>query len=131
MRLFFVTSFLLALTLLCAGAGCHSKKTEPLQSHGHPVSYWLVELKNPNPQARKKAVTALGHVGKTDPAAIPALIEALQDRDASVRDAAVLALLNMGPDAKDAIPALTECTKDKDANVQSHAVKAIERIQGK
>jgi HEAT repeat protein len=108
--------------------GCHSK-TQPLQSHDHPVSYWLQELKSQDPKARKKAVTALGHVGKADPAAIPALIEALHDNDASIRDAAVLALLNLRSDAKEAVPALNEATKDKDATVRAHAVKALERIE--
>jgi len=108
--------------------GCHSK-TQPLLSHDKPVSYWIEELRKPEPQARKKAVTALGHVGKADPAAIPALVEALHDPDAGVRDAAVLALLNLGSDAKDAVPALKEATKDKDATVRGHAVKALERIQ--
>src|SRR5262249_44151369 len=104
--------------------------TEPLQSHGHPVAYWVEELKNPDPRARQKAVTALGHVGKADPAAIPAVIEALHDQDSGVRDTAVLALLNLGPDAKEAVPALTETTKDRDVKVREHAAKALERIQG-
>jgi HEAT repeat protein len=108
--------------------GCHSK-TQPLLSHDHTVSYWVQELKSQDPKARKKAVTALGHVGKADPAAIPALVETLHDSDASVRDAAVLALLNLGPDAKEAVPALTEATKDKDSTVRAHATKALERIE--
>jgi HEAT repeat protein len=111
--------------------GACNHKTQPLQSHGRPVSHWLEELKKPDPQARKKAITALGHVGKADPAAIPALIGALHDSDARVRDSAVLALLNLGSDAKEAVPALTDATKDKDATVRNHAAKALERIQGK
>jgi vesicle coat complex subunit len=130
MRTCFSQYALWAIYGLCATLllGCHNK-TQPLQSHDHPVSFWLQQLKNPDPKARKKAVTALGHVGKADPAAIPALIETLHDRDAGVRDVAVLALLNLGSDAKEAVPALTEATKDKDPNVRAHAAKALERIE--
>ncbi|HLW66010.1 MAG TPA: HEAT repeat domain-containing protein [Gemmataceae bacterium] len=115
--------------LLLPLSGACNHKTQPLQSHDHPVTYWLQELKSQDPKARKKAVTALGHVGKADPAAIPALIDALHDGDAGVRDASVLALLNLGSDAKEARPALTEATNDKDATVRDHAAKALEKIR--
>jgi HEAT repeat protein len=117
---------LLGLTVLAPGCG----KREPVISHGQPVSHWLQAIHDPDVKTRKKAVVALGHVGKTDPAAIPAVIEAVKDADASVRAEAVLALLNIGPDAKDAVPALTEAQEDKDASVRSYAAKALERIQG-
>lgn len=116
----------LALVLLC---GCQGEQG-PLLSHDKPVAHWLNELKKPDAKARKKAVVALGHVGKADAAAIPALTSALKDRDAGVRDQAVLALLNLGPDAKEAVPALTEAKNDPDGTVRSHASKALARIQG-
>src|SRR5438876_1147014 len=81
-------------------------------------------------KSRKKAVANLGHVGKADPAAIPALIGALKDRDAAVRDTAVLALLNLGPDAFDGTDALAKIAQhDPDATVRAHATKALARIQ--
>ena len=109
-------------------AGCVKK--EPLLSHGQPVSHWLQTLHDPDPKTRKKAVVALGHVGTADPAAIPAVIEAVKDPDPTVRAEAVLALLNLGPDAKEAIPTLTDAQTDKDAKVREYAGKALERIQG-
>lgn len=124
MRSIGLSGVLLALLM----TGC-KKKDEPLMTHGKPVAYWLDELKKPEVGARKKAVTALGHVGKADAEAISALIRALKDRNAVVRNEAVLALLNIGPDAKDAIPALTEAQSDKDAVVRGHATQALERIQ--
>jgi HEAT repeat protein len=117
----------LCLAILIGGCG----KKEPLLSHGQPVNHWLQTLHDPDPKTRKKAVVALGHVGTADPAAIPAVIEAVKDPDPSVRAEAVLALLNLGPDAKEAIPALTEAQTDKDAKVREYAVKALERIQSK
>jgi HEAT repeat protein len=118
--------FILGLIILASGCG----KREPVISHGRPVSHWLQAIHDPDVKTRKKAVVALGHVGKADPAAIPAVIEAVKDADPSVRAEAVLALLNIGPDAKDAIPALTEAQGDKDINVRTYAAKALERIQG-
>jgi HEAT repeat protein len=117
---------LLVATVL---AGC-GKEAEPVVAHGKPVAYWLEELKKPDSGARKKAVTALMHVGKADPEAIAALIGAVKDRDAAIRDQAVLALLNIGPAASDAIPVLTEANNDPDATVRAHAAKALQRIQG-
>jgi hypothetical protein len=110
-------------------AGC-GKQQEPLLSHGKPVAYWLDELKKSDATARKKAVKALGHVGKADPEALRALIGAVKDRDASVRDQAVLALLNIGPAVKAAVPVLTEAEHDQDVTVRSHATKALEIIAG-
>jgi HEAT repeat protein len=110
--------------ILC---GCTSK--EPVTSHGKAVSHWLEELKSPDANARKKAVTALGHVGARDRDAIPALIEAVKDVDVNVRAEAVLALLNIGPAAKDAIPVLRQATTDKDEKVRSYATKALEKIE--
>jgi HEAT repeat protein len=120
----------LALPLLAALAvGCGRDK-QPLLSHGQPVRYWVDALQNRDPAKRKKAVTALGHVGTADPAAIPAVTGALKDRDPRVRAEAALALLNIGPPAREAVPALEEAQKDQEATVRSYAQKALERIQG-
>ena len=123
-------TFLFAIigaTLLLAGCVA---KTEPISAHGKPVAFWVDELQNSDADARKLAVTNLGHVGTADPAVLPALIDAVADADAVVRDAAVLALLNIGPDAADATDALNEALGDKDATVRVHAAKALARIQG-
>src|SRR5690242_5770948 len=110
-------------------AGCSSKDV-PLTAGGQPVSHWLDELKKPEAKARKKAVKELGHVGKADPAAIPAVTAALKDADAGVRAEAALALLNLGPDAAEAEPALAEALKDRDRKVREYAAQALEKIRG-
>jgi HEAT repeat protein len=71
----------------------------------------------------------LSNVGAADRAVIPALIETLDDREASVRSAAVLALLKIGPEAGEAVPALRKALYDKDAKVRTYAAKALERIE--
>ena len=118
------------LLVLTLAAGCSSRPEGPLTAGGRPVSHWLDELRSPDPKARKKAVRELGHVGKADPAAIPAVTGALKDPDPQVRAEAALALLNLGPDAAEAAPALAEATQDKDPKVREYAAKALERVRG-
>ena len=118
--------------LLCLAelilAGCSAKQTALVSAHGKPVSYWIGELKNPQPKARIAAINALQSVGAFDAAAIPALIRALGDADAKVRDAAALALLNIGPPAKDAVEALNKAKSDNDPTVRKHAAAALQQI---
>jgi HEAT repeat protein len=119
----------IAIVIVCLlFAGCAKK--EPLTAHGKPVAHWLQALQDPDPAVRKKAVVALGHVGGADPAALPALADAVKDRDAGVRAEAVLALLNLGPAARDAVPALEQARSDRDPKVRSYAEKALKRVQG-
>jgi len=120
---------LLAFVGLLA-VGC-ARRDKPIMAHDKPVDFWLTEVTKPDPKARKKAVTALSHVGTRHPAAIPAVTNALKDADASVRNEAVLSLLHIGSDARDALPALNETLQDKDSAVRTNAAKAIERISGK
>src|SRR5262245_53444420 len=81
------------LAVLLAGCG----NTRVTVAHGKPVSYWVRALRNSDARVRKKAVAALGNVGPADAAAIPALMEAVSDRNAKVRGDAILALLKLGP----------------------------------
>ena len=123
------TSAALAIVLTACLAGC-SGQQGPLLSHGKPVDHWLEELRSPEVKARKKAVVALGHVGRADSRAVPALARAVKDPDPTIRKEAVLALLNIGPPARDAIPTLRDAEKDKDSAVRASAGKAIARIEG-
>jgi HEAT repeat protein len=118
--------FAVVLGLLVFVGGCG--RTEPLMSHGRPVSYWLEQLHDRDAKARRKAVVALGHVGAADPAAIPAVIGAMKDKDPGVRREAIVALLNAR--AQESIPALTEARNDRDPQVRAYSAKALERIQG-
>ena len=112
-------------------AGC-SRKHEPVTAGGRPAAAWVADLNSPDNRVRKKAVQELGHIGTADRAAVPALIGALKDNDATVREAAVLALLAIGPPAAQAGPALIE-VRDTDpvSNVRQAASKAVERVQGR
>lgn len=68
-------------------------------------------LKHPDPEVRRMAALDLWSWGEPAKAAVPALIEALNDPDERVRDQAVQALGRIGPAALPAVPALTESLK--------------------
>ena len=73
------------------------------------------------------AVESLGQVGHADPqAVIPALLEALKDKNKWVREAAAKALGQVGhADPQAVIPALLEAFKDEDYGVGKAAAKAL------
>ena len=73
----------------------------------------------------------LSNVGPAHPQAIPALIEALEQPDATLRGEVVLALFKIGPAAKAALPALERLSQsDKDEKVRDYAKKTITAING-
>jgi HEAT repeat protein len=117
------------LAFLAVGIlGCG--KAQPTMAGGKPVSHWVAAIHDPDPHVRKQAVFKLGNVGPADPAALPAVTEALKDTDVAVRRAAILALLKFGSDAKTAIPILDDMRQhDRDNQVRSDAAKALEKIK--
>ncbi|HEY1343170.1 MAG TPA: HEAT repeat domain-containing protein [Bryobacteraceae bacterium] len=120
--------FRMAVGLAILAVGCGQSR--PTMVGGKPVQEWRQALQDPNPKTRKKAATKLGNAGAVDSTVIPALVGALQDRDAGVRAEAVLALLRIGPAAREAFPALREMARtDKDARVRAYAAKALEKLQ--
>ena len=65
----------------------------------------------------------------TGPGAVPALIVACQDKDAHMRAAAAELLGQIGPKAEAAIPALKERLQDGDAGVRQAATYALKAIK--
>ena len=113
---------------LAALAGCGG--SAPTVVHGKPVAHWVAALHDPSPKLRRRAALALGNAGTADPAAVPALAEAVRDHDPAVRRAAVLCLLRIGPGARAAVPALEEAAhKDRDTRVRADAARALKTIQ--
>jgi hypothetical protein len=113
-------SLLLVLLVTSAEAQA-SKKTKEPEYDGRPLSSWIVDLKT------APAPSGMGPAAK---AAVPALIEALNDLEATVRFPVCIALGEIGPDAKDAVPALTRALDDRNDDVAAMARKAILRITG-
>ena len=67
-------------------------------------------------------------LAEINPEAVPALIEALKDKDGEVRVAALYALSSIGPAARAAVPALIEALKDKDRKVHAAAFNALDSM---
>jgi HEAT repeat protein len=123
MKLILPALFLLLL------AGC--RPSRPALAGGKPVAYWLQAMQAHDPRIRRTAVTRLGNVGGADPAAIAAVIAALNDRDPRVRREAILAVLRSPAKARKTAPALRQLRdNDPESQVRSAAAAALECIEG-
>jgi HEAT repeat protein len=117
---------LLVLAALTAGCGTD----RPITAGGKPVSHWVEALKAPEAQVRRTAARKLGNVGTSDETALPALLGALDDRDAGVRCEVILALVKFGPDARETIgPLAVVRERDASAQVRAYAGKALAALQ--
>lgn len=74
---------------------------------------------------RETAADALARIGD---AAVPSLVETLQDPDRDVRAQSARALARMGPRAEPAIPALIAALNDSDKEVRMGAARALGQI---
>jgi HEAT repeat protein len=118
---------ILTLSAFCI-IGCG--KSAITLAGGKPVSHWLQVVKDPDPRIRKNAVFKLGNIGPGEAAVLPAVIAALEDKEAAVRREAILALMKFGAAAKEAAPILIELRQhDRDALVRSHAANALKNLE--
>jgi len=76
-------------------------------------------------ESRLSAVRALNRFGFEARAAVPSLIDLLQDSEPEVRWNAAQALGTIGPEARAAVPALIERLKDLDADVREHSAESL------
>ncbi len=104
----------------------HSK--EPVSS-GRPLSQWIADLKGQAPQTRNAAAYEIAGMGPEAAAAVPALIQALDDPAPSVRFPVTVALMEIGPAAKAAVPRLQQMV-DEELNdeIAASARRALKRI---
>jgi HEAT repeat protein len=109
---------LLFCVAACSGCGKKEKSTPDL----------LADLKGPQEKDRLIAVRLLPQRKADAAQVIPALIDALKDKDADIRLSAAIGLGSFGEKAKDAIPALETTQGDHDARVREAAGKALSRI---
>jgi HEAT repeat protein len=118
----------LGLLILLAVFGCG--RSPATLAGGKPVAHWVEALHDRDVKLRKKAAFKLGNVGPADPAALPALVGALDDPDPAVRSEVILALIKFGSAARDTLPRLTEMQRrDRNALVRQYAARAAERLQ--
>jgi HEAT repeat protein len=113
-------------TLAAQGAAPAKEPT----SSGRPLSEWIAELKAPAPQTRNAAAYEIAGMGPAAAAAVPALIEALDDELPTVRFPATVALGEIGPGAAAAVPRLLQMMEeDINDEVAAGARRAIRRIK--
>jgi Holliday junction resolvasome RuvABC DNA-binding subunit len=111
------TCFVVLLGLV-ACAGCGKKSTDQL----------IADLKSPQDKDRLIAVRLLPDRKGDAAKVVPAMTEALKDKENDVRLSAAIGLGYFGEQARDAIPALQAAQQDHDARVREAARVAISRI---
>src|SRR3954471_21887690 len=124
----------LAIALLLAATAAQAQTTaakakEPVSS-GRPLSAWVAELKALAPQTRNAAAYEIAGLGPAAVAAVPALIEALDDPSPVVRFPVTVALGEIGPGAKAAVPRLQQMM-DEEINdeIAASARRALRHIE--
>src|SRR5271154_742689 len=88
----------------------------------------LGDLKGSQERDRIVAVRLLPQRTGDAAQVVPALIEALKDKEGDVRRSAALGLGSFGEQARDAIPALQAAQGDRDARVREAAGIALSKI---
>ena len=126
-----LVSWGVAALVLSSGALAQTRPAqarEPMSS-GRPLSAWIAELKALAPQTRNAAAYEIAGMGPEAAAAVPALIEALDDPVAAVRYPVTGALLEIGPAAKAAVPRLQQMM-DEEINdeIAASARRALKHI---
>jgi HEAT repeat protein len=102
---------------------------EPV-SRGRPLSEWVADLKAAAPVIRNGAAYEIASMGPAAAAAVPALIEALDDPVAVVRFPVTVALGEIGPGAAAAVPRLKQMMEEElNDEIAASAKRAIRRIQ--
>ncbi len=102
---------------------------EPV-SDGRTLSEWVADLKAQAPQIRNAAAYELAGMGPAAAPAVPALIAALDDPEASVRFPVTVALGEIGPAAAAAIPRLKQMDEEEiNDEIAAAARRAMRRIK--
>lgn len=127
-----IWSLAVATLVLTSGIMAQSKPVrskEPV-SNGRTLSQWIADLKAQAPQTRNAAAYEIAGMGPAAAPAVPALITALDDPEASVRYPATVALLEIGPAAKAAVPRLQQMM-DEEINdeIAASARRALKHIE--
>lgn len=115
----------LALLLLLA-APTVAQPPKELKYRGKTVKHWLESLKRDKKADRDTALAGLLALGeKAKAAAVPILVEMLEDRSDEFRAFAAYALGQLGSSAKGAVPALIAALKDDEPKVRGEVIRAL------
>jgi len=118
----------LALSAAVSAQTTAVKSEEPV-SNGRTLTQWIGDLKGLSPQTRNAAAYEIAGMGPAAAAAVPALIEALDDPIPAVRFPVTVALLEIGPAAQAAVPRLL-AMMDEEINdeIAASARRALKHI---
>jgi HEAT repeat protein len=124
----------LALALVVTAGSASAQGAVPgakePEARGRPLSEWIADLKAAAPVIRNAAAYEIAGMGPAAAAAVPALIEALDDPVAVVRFPVTVALGEIGPGAAAAVPRLKQMMEeDLNDEIAAAARRAIRRIQ--
>ena len=119
-----------AVLVLTSSAWAQGATAKEPVADGRTLSEWVSDLKAVAPQTRNAAAYEISGMGPAAAPAVPALIEALDDSQASVRFPVTVALGEIGPAAKAAVPRLKKMM-DEEINdeIAAAATRALRRIQ--
>ena len=119
---------ILLVTTNAVAQGTSAKK-EPM-ADGRTLSQWVADLKAPAPQTRNAAAYEISGMGPAAAAAVPALIDALDDPSPAVRFPVTVALREIGPAAVAAVPRLKKMMEEEtNDEIAAAARRAIRTIQ--
>jgi HEAT repeat protein len=96
------------------------------QAPPDPVATHIQQLRSGDIVDRSHAAKALGALGDAAEPAVPALIQAFLDKDATVVSEAVDALCRIG---RPTVPALVVALEGTDLTLRNHAAVALSRIE--
>jgi len=95
------------------------------------IAGYVRDLSSKNLNVRDNAANSLGNeannpeFGRAAAVAVPALLQALKDRDPTLRGAAAFALGSIGAQPEKTVPALIEALKDPENRVRQSAADAL------
>jgi hypothetical protein len=119
---------ILALTAAASAQSSGAQSKEPV-SNGRTLTEWIGDLKGASPQTRNAAAYEIAGMGPAAAAAVPALIEALDDPIPAVRFPVTVALMEIGPAAKAAVPRLvTMLDEEINDEIAASARRALRHI---
>lgn len=96
---------------------------------GHFTGYWVDGLDNPDRDARRKAIFAVGAIGNDAGHAVPKLAKIMvEDEERESRIEASLALSKMVPASKAALPQLSQALEDKEPFVRLNVATTLVRL---
>ena len=92
------------------------------------LSSLIEDLSASKAPTRESAAESLGRFGPAAGAAVPALVDALKDKEERVRHEALNALEMIGPSARQAVPALQGIIENGPPNMKLGAIHALGAI---